>query len=250
MDLDMHCHAKLSKKNPFNLRHFQKMQNCALRNGLQAIALTEHFNTPGFAEIHECLKEHYPYREDYYDAGGLKVFCGLEVDIKEGGHVLLIGKREDVLELQAELITSLLTEGFPSLEWLAKEADKRDMLKICAHPYRKEHNLSGLSEERFKQFDFLELNGKDYKKEEQVRRLAASLRMKVVAGSDTHHWMQVGCVRNRLAQDCTTVSQLKRSLSRGNYETVISPIIGLKLSGARLAKKILKKYLELEPCMK
>ncbi|MFZ7101139.1 MAG: PHP domain-containing protein [Peptococcaceae bacterium] len=241
MDIDLHCHAKLSKKSAFNLKHFLKLQQASIKAGLQAIALTEHFNTRGFTEIYETLENLYHYRDDYYDIGGLKVFCGLEVDVQEGGHVLLIGKRDDVLNLYKELLPFQAKENFPSLKHLLTEAGAREMLKIGAHPFRNKISLSRLSGNLLVNFDSLELNGKDFRMAPAVLQLAASLNLPVTAGSDTHHWLQAGCVRNQLAHDCSTVNQIKDCIKKGLYQTSISPWIGLRLTGAGLAKKLLKE---------
>lgn len=241
MDIDLHCHAKFSKRTTFNIKYFIKLQQAALRNGLQAIALTEHFNTSRFNEIYETLDSHFLYRDDYYDIEGLKVFCGMEVNIREGGHVLLIGKRADVLSLHKELAPFMTKEKYPSLDYLLKEARKREMLKIGAHPFRNSNSVGRLSGDLLKQFDFLELNGKDYKKGNLVFQLANSLNMPVVAGSDAHHWLQVGCVRNHLVEDCTTVSQIRNCVKEGHYKTIISPWISLRLTSAGIVKRILKK---------
>ncbi|MEA4848502.1 MAG: PHP domain-containing protein [Clostridiaceae bacterium] len=241
MDIDLHCHAKLSKKSKFSIKHFTSLQQTAIRNGLQAIALTEHFNTWGFEEVYEALECRYTYRDDYYDVDGLMVFCGMEVDVREGGHILVIGKRDDVLNLQKTLLPFMTKDKYPPMDYLLEEAEKREMLKIGAHPYRDDHSLGRLDVNLLKRLDFLELNGKDFKKGDSVIKLADSVDLSVVAGSDTHHWLQVGCVKNRLAEYCYTVSQLKRCLKEGRYYTVISPWIGLRLTSAGIVKKMLKK---------
>lgn len=242
MVIDLHCHAKLSKKAPFSINHFHKLQQAALRTGLQAIALTEHFNTRGFDQVYETLINLYPYRDDFFDVRGLKVFCGMEVDVREGGHILLIGKREEVLSLQKELSLFLDKGTFPPLDFLLQEAGRREMLKIGAHPFRNNHSLGRLNADLLKQLDCLELNGKDFKKEDAVIRMAVSLHLPVAAGSDAHHWLQVGCVRNQLDKDCTRVSQIRDCLKEGRSKTVIAAGIGLKLTGARVVKKILKRF--------
>lgn len=241
MDIDLHCHGKLSKKSKFSIKHFTNLQQAAMRNGLQAIALTEHFNTWGFDEIYETLERRYTYKDDYYDVDGLKVFCGMEVDVREEGHILLVGKRDNVLSLQKALLPFVTKDKYPPMDYLLEEAGKREMLKIGAHPYRNEHSLGRLDANLLKRLDFLELNGKDFKKGNSVLRLADSVGLPVVAGSDTHHWLQVGCVKNRLAKDCYTVSQLRCCLKEGHYHTVISPWIGLRLTSAGIVKKMLKK---------
>ena len=59
----------------------------AKKEGLNAITLTEHFNTLHFFDIYSYLDKTYPYVEDYYDINGFRLFPGMEVDVKEGGHI-------------------------------------------------------------------------------------------------------------------------------------------------------------------
>ncbi|KPU42383.1 phosphatase YcdX [Oxobacter pfennigii] len=240
MDIDLHCHAKLSKKSQFSRSNFNNLIRAALRSGFHAIAVTEHFNTSGFEKIYE-LMDSYPYIDDHYIIDGLKVFCGMEVDIKEGGHVAIIGKRDDVSSLHNVLSPNLNKENYPSIDYLIKEAKKRNMIMIGAHSYRNNKSLSNLPDDILKQLDFLELNGKDYKKSHMVMRLAQSLNMKVTAGSDTHYWLQMGCIRNRLNAEANTIEELRKALSKSNT-IIISPVIGLKVKAAAAVKKIMKQF--------
>ncbi len=54
----------------------------------------------------------------------------------------------------------------------------------------------------------------------------------MVAGSDTHQWLQVGCVCNLLDQDCNTIGELKACLQSGRCTTESAPMIGLQLKSA------------------
>ena len=66
-------------------------------------ALTEHFNTHRFLDVYDTLDKEFPYVDDYYDVNGVKVFPGMEVDIKETGHIFMIGSREDIRGLRSKL---------------------------------------------------------------------------------------------------------------------------------------------------
>lgn len=103
MNIDLHTHGKLSKKSTFSPEYFAEMMFEAKANGLQAVALTEHFNTSNFFAMYETLDQTYPYNGHYYDVNGLKLFPGMEVDIAETGHILLIGLKENVLAVRALL---------------------------------------------------------------------------------------------------------------------------------------------------
>lgn len=239
MNIDLHCHAKLSPKSRFNLQYFVKIQQAAIDAGLQAIALTEHFNTQDFEEVFETLDRAYPYKYDYYDAPDLQVFCGMEVDVSEGGRILLIGKRKDVREMRRELIPFIDNNSYPSLQDLTEQANRRGMLKIGAHPLCQDHPLGKLPGDLLKLLDALELNGKDFKKSGEIRGLAQTLSMPVAAGSDAHHWLQVGCVYNCLEIECRRVEQLKKCLLQGRFTTTIVSGISFRLAGAKIVKKVL-----------
>ena len=102
MKIDLHTHAKLSKASDFSKVYYEEMIREALDNGLDALALTEHFNTRHFEEVYQ-LDRMFPYNGEYYDADGLKIFPGMEVDIRETGHILLIGRKEYILETRRQL---------------------------------------------------------------------------------------------------------------------------------------------------
>src|SRR5690606_24443053 len=103
MRIDLHTHVKLAKKTVFSHAYFKEMMAEAGKNGLDAVAMTEHFNTWRYEDIYEVLDRHYPYEHGYYLAEGIKVFPGIEVDIQETGHILIIGDRERILALRQRL---------------------------------------------------------------------------------------------------------------------------------------------------
>ena len=85
MIMDFHTHIKVSKRSPFMPSYFQEMIAEAKAAGLQAVALTEHFNTDRFMDVYNYLDEHYPYKHGYYEVDDFRVFPGMEIDVKEVG---------------------------------------------------------------------------------------------------------------------------------------------------------------------
>src|SRR5699024_1373245 len=104
MQIDFHTHANLSKEINISFEDFKKKMNEAKANGLTALAITEHFNAANIIEFYEMLQAEYPYEKDYYKIEGMKIFCGLEVDVKENGHFLIIGSRDDIWTIAHLLI--------------------------------------------------------------------------------------------------------------------------------------------------
>lgn len=76
MNIDLHTHGKLSKKSAFSPAYFAEMMSEAKVNGLQAAALTEHFNTSNFFAMYEALDQMYPYNGHYYEVDGLETVSG------------------------------------------------------------------------------------------------------------------------------------------------------------------------------
>ena len=104
MFIDFHTHGKLAKKLPFSTEYTDWLLKEAHRAGLDAICLTEHFNTLQFDELYGYLMETCKREGDtLVTKEGLRIFAGMETDIQEGGHILSIGAPETILKLNAAL---------------------------------------------------------------------------------------------------------------------------------------------------
>lgn len=240
MYIDFHTHTKLSKKTDFSLAYFHRMIGAARNAGLQATALTEHFNTRNFHEIYDTLDRELPYRDHYYDVGGFKVFCGIEMDIREKGHILLIGERSDIRTIQQKFARNKDKETFPFGKDLFDFADQFNVLKIGAHPTRRSTPLTHLDHSLLNRLEFLDLNGRETRSREQLEVFAQKLGKPIVAGSDSHHPIQFGSVRNKFHEDCRTIDDIRRCVHEGLYSIEVSPIVGLKVSAAKMIKRTIK----------
>ena len=94
MYIDFHTHGKLAKYLPFSTEYTDWLLGEAKRSGLDAICLTEHFNTAQFDELYGYIASKGEQVGDAFAFGGLKVFPGMETDIAEGGHVICVGKMD------------------------------------------------------------------------------------------------------------------------------------------------------------
>ncbi|MDQ0230847.1 PHP domain-containing protein [Metabacillus malikii] len=256
MYIDFHTHVKLSKKADFMPEYFREMIQEAQDNGLTAMAMTEHFNTRMFTDIYDYLDNNYSYVEDFYDIDGFRLFPGIEVDVKEIGHILLIGNRKDILAIYKQLIPHKEEEHFIAFRDLLNLAEQYNVLKIGAHPFRKSTPLYHHDIEQLKRLDAFDLNGKDiYTQGEEAYRtklqpFAEMVGKPIVGGSDTHHFLQYGCVVNRFDVACHTIQQLKSSIQQGQYAIEISPSLPIKVKSAKLVKKYMKQMVELNVHMK
>lgn len=252
MKIDFHSHVKISKKTEFMPEYFHEMMKEAKEAELTALAMTEHFNTRRYTDIYHYLDKHFSYENDYYQIDGLKLFPGIEVDVKEIGHILLIGNRTDILSIRSLLESNTSEDNFLSFDKLLDIAEQYDVLKIGAHAFRESTPLYHLKADQLKRLDALDLNGKDLFSQgknvyrQKLEPFAEKLGLPIVGGSDTHHFLQYGCIYNELKNDCDTVRDLKASILTKQYKIHISEDLDLKVKAATLTKKWMKKVVEKE----
>ncbi|WP_201007345.1 PHP-associated domain-containing protein [Paenibacillus glycanilyticus] len=250
MKIDFHIHVKLSKKTNFEIEHFNSMINEAKAQGLNAITLTEHFNTHRFEDVYGTLDKMYPCNNHYYNVDGFKLFTGMEVDVAEGGHILVSGPKDKLLEVRALLEDHLTADRFIGLARLFELCHPRGLMVIGGHPYRESNHLYHIDKELLKRFDAFDLNGKDLHEigiQENIAKvltLGAELGVPVIAGSDAHQMFQVGCVYNQFEGNFETIAELKEAIRDRAYKRVISPSLDLQVRAANYVKKLLKKKVE------
>ncbi|GGA34004.1 PHP-associated domain-containing protein [Paenibacillus physcomitrellae] len=250
MRIDFHIHVKLSKKTEFSIEHFDSMLNEAAAAGLDAITLTEHFNTHRFEGVYGTLDQLFPCNNHYYDRNGFKIFTGMEVDVAEGGHTLVSGPKDKLLEIR-ELLTPHTSPGqFIGLDQLFELCEPRGMMVIAGHPFRTNAPLEHVDRRLLSRFDALDLNGKDLHEigiQENIAKvltLGSELGVPVIAGSDAHQMFQVGCVYNEFPGDYETIAELKEAIRSGSYKRHISPHLDLQVRAANTVKKLLKAKVE------
>ncbi|OAB47336.1 PHP-associated domain-containing protein [Paenibacillus antarcticus] len=248
MRIDLHTHAKWSKSIDFSYDYFQNMMKEAGKSQLDAIALTEHFNTRRFHEIYDILDQHCNYEGDHYVVEGVKVFPGIEVDVHEKGHILLIGTRENIAAVRSRLDGHTSEGTFIKMDKLMDMSDEHACVSIGAHPFRDLNPLYQTNPEVLKRLDAFDLNGRDLhhyglNMEGKVTSLAELIGLPVVAGSDTHQPLQFGCVYNQFEQSCDTIDQLREAIRLGTHHYHISQHLHLKVGSAEVEQAQYKKSL-------
>lgn len=247
MYIDFHTHGKLAKKLPFSTIYTEWLFNEAKQAGLDAICLTEHFNTLQFDEVYGYIIEHSDREGDsLVFQNGLRIFTGMETDIAEGGHILSIGKPEEILELNQRLEPFKEKGTFLSFGQLRDLFDEYQVIVGAGHPYREGGHIPELSMEDLSRFDFLDLNGKDIainriETERNVKTLGDRLQIPVVSGSDTHQAVQYGCIKTNIFATPTTVHDLYKEMKTDNYEIIVSDNAKFQVETAGLLKKALKE---------
>lgn len=246
MYLDFHTHGKLAKKLPFSQEYTHWLFGEARAAGLDALCLTEHFNTWGFAELYGYIASHADREGDTLVFDGLRIFPGMETDIAEGGHILSVGPMEAILELNRRLEPYKAKGSFLPFAELMDLFDQYLVFVGGAHPFREGGHIPELPADQLIRLDFLDMNGKDLAEDrERTRRLTTglgkALGLPVVSGSDTHQAVQYGCVRTRFAETFNTVEALRGAVNAGGYEICIAEDASRQVATAALLKRALKE---------
>jgi histidinol phosphatase-like PHP family hydrolase len=249
MKIDFHTHVKLTKRTAFDLNFFQEIVLNAKESGLTAIAMTEHFNTSNYTEIFDVLESEYTYEYDYYDVNGFRVFTGMEIDVKEVGHILFIGNKEKLLAVRGLLNPHTSKEAYIEFEKLLDLGETFDLLMIGAHPLRPSTPLTHHERDLLRRLHAFDLNGKDMHEhgidimKTGVEAFASEFNKPIVYGSDSHHPIHIGVVCNTFDKEIRTAAELKKAVLAGGFESTVSPVLHTKIHAAKVVKKKIKESL-------
>ena len=246
MRIDFHTHGKLAKKLPFSKEYTDWLFHEAKTAGLDAVCLTEHFNTQHFDELYSYVAEKGDRQKDAYIFDGLKIFPGMETDIAEGGHVLCIGPMEAIRELNSRLSPYKRKDRFLPFEELIEIFGEYPVKVGAAHPFREGGNIPYLQKELLQRFDFIDLNGKDIAEnrsltERKTYELCKKLNKPCVSGSDTHQAVQYGCIKTCFEKEADSFDELFNEIKSGRYSVVIDEKASFKVRTATLLKRALKE---------
>lgn len=246
MYVDFHTHGKLAKYLPFSTDYTNWLLGEAKSSGLDAICLTEHFNTQQFDVLYNYIKKTGTPVGDCFMFGELKVFPGMETDIAEGGHVLTVGPMDAILELNRRLEPYKKKGSFLPAKQLFEMFSEYPVLVGAGHPFREGGYIPQLPPSLLRYFDFIDMNGKDialdpHRTKAMTCEFGRMLSKPVVAGSDTHQAVQYGCIRTKFEKEFDTISVLKQEMYAGRYSININPEAAFKVNTATLLKRALKE---------
>ena len=251
MYIDFHTHGKLAKRLPFSTAYTDWLFGEAKGAGLDALCLTEHFNTLQFDQVYGYLLDKYDREGDtLVTEQGLRIFAGMETDIAEGGHILSIGTPEEILELNRRLEPHKEKGSFLPFAQLLALFREYPVLVGAGHPFRGMEegtgNIARLPASLLTGFDFVDLNGKDLAEDaektiERTKEFGRKLGKPVVTGSDTHQAFQYGCVHTDFSADFCTFSRLKEEMDAGAYTIHIEATLPFQVRTASVLKKALKQ---------
>jgi len=246
MKIDFHTHSKLGKKLPFSTKYTEWHLRQAKLAGLDAICITEHYNGTEMEATFDYVKTKMQCAGDAFIADdGLTVFMGLEIDALEGGHFLTIGSMCDIKDIYQKLQPFLQKKEHPTFSQLVDIVKSLPVLFGVSHPFRDSNNIRHLQANELRKLNFLELNGKDTaldaENEYKIRTLAAKIDLPVLAGSDTHHAYQFGCICNRFNNALTAIDELRHAISSNAYTIEHGENTTVQVQTAKLIKSALKE---------
>ena len=247
MRIDFHTHGKLAKQLPFSTVYTDWLFAQAKSAGLDAICLTEHFNTLQFDELYRYIASVSRRAGDCLELeNGLRIFPGMETDVAECGHILSVGPLEAILELNRRLAPYKAKGSFLPFAQLMDLFDQYPVTVGCGHPFRAPGHVPEQPVEQLKRLSFLDLNGKDIaldraRTERLTYALAEKLELPVISGSDTHQAVQYGCVTTVFEREVDTVPALYGEMTAGRYAIDLSDTAAFQVRTACLLKRSLKE---------
>ena len=247
MKIDFHTHGRLAKRLPFSEIYTEWLFEQARAAGLDALCLTEHFNTVQFGEIYRYLFSVGRMEGDSIVLeNGLRIFPGMETDIAEGGHILTIGCAQEILELNQRLEPYKEKGSFLPFEELMELFSDYQVLVGGAHPYRAGGHIPELPQESIRQLDFFDMNGKDValdreRTETLTKALGEKYQIPIIAGSDTHQAVQYGCIHTDFDTEIETIEELHRQMQLGHYRITVSERAPFQVKTASVLKRALKE---------
>ena len=250
MVIDFHVHGKITKTAAFNEENLLQCINEGKSEGIEGFALTEHCHANNFFEAYNFLETNYKYVNNYYDVNGFKVFIGAEITTREINSnqkidILIIGERSYILELRNKVMNNSSEQEFIELEKLFSLCNTNEVLVILAHPYRRSNEFPNLSLMVLDRIDALELNATDLHKhgidemKNKVIELSKKLNKKIIGGSDSHHFIQFGSIKNKFNQDCQNIKELKAQIRIDDYNVEISPNLSIRVKSQKIIKKLI-----------
>lgn len=238
--IDTHSHPKISKHFEFSPASVDNMVRQARRVGLDALALTEHFHATRYWDIHDYLETTFPCEHGLFRTEGIALIPGAEVNIREGAHVIVLGEVAELRRLDRAFPVHLSERYEPTLREFLDVSDDFDIVRIGAHMFRRKKELGKFSAVDLRRLHALEINGKDFGTEIMLLAQARALGLPIVAGSDAHHWLQVG-VRHTLAHtDELTLQAIAKTVKEGLTGFGIGSYTPLRVKAAKSLKNITK----------
>lgn len=197
MKIDLHCHSSFSKHDFWGSEAYgtpEQIVKKAMAEGFGGIAITDHDSVRGALEGLKYARK----------IRGFVLVPGTEIS-SSGGHMLALGIKEDV---PPRLGVAETIERIHDLGGIA----------VAAHPYSGWPRKSSLGDQVMtNSFDAIEVlnGGLRVSANRRAYRAALELGTPCVAGSDSHHWKDIGLIYNIM--ECgSSVDSVLDAIRKGN----------------------------------
>ena len=254
MNIDFHFHTCISKSVPFHKENFLQAIHSARCAHLDALMMTDHFDNHDYQDILITLQENYPASsEHFFDIEGVHLYPGMEVETREGSHILLNGTLSAVQTFYQRIKPHTTEANYLAAADILALAHDFDLLCIYAHPFRPKREISNIPTHLISAFDALDINGKDLwrfgtQHLHTVTDFATQHHLPAVGGSDAHHYLQVGVISNKLSAPCISIADIKQCIRANKYSVYLHPDLSQHVESAQSAKKAWKRqYLQQNP---
>ena len=238
--IDTHSHPNISKHYAFDPQALVRMVARGQRVGLDALAVTEHLHARTYWRVYDHIERTYPRVGGLYRAGDLSLITGGEVNIREGAHVIVLGDLDEIRRLD-RAFPDRLSRGYePALREFLDVTDDFDLLRIGAHMFRRSKELGKFPASDLRRLHALEVNGKDYGLETMLLAQARALDLPIVAGSDAHHWLQIGVRHTLIHVEELTIHSIMKGVKEGLTGFGVAPYTPLRVRAAKSLKTITK----------
>lgn len=238
--IDTHSHPKISKHFEFSPVAVDRMIRQGRRVGLDALCLTEHFHATRYWDVSDYLEATFPCEQGVFRAPGLTLVAGAEVNIREGAHVIVLGEVPELRRLDRAFATRLSERYEPTLREFLDVTDDFDVVRIGAHMFRRQKELGKFAAVDLRRLHALEVNGKDFGTELMLLAQARALGLPIVAGSDAHHWLQIGVRHTLVHTDELTFHAIAKVVKEGLTGFAGAPYTPLRVKAAKSLKNVTK----------
>ena len=238
--IDTHTHPKISKHFGFDPGSISRTVRMARTIGLDAVALTEHFHARGYWNIYDHLADTYSCERGVFHDRGIGLLTGAEVNIRERAHVIVLAELAELRRLDAAFPDKLSHGYEPTLREFLDVTDDFDIARIGAHMFRRTKELGKFPATDLRRLHALEINGKDFGTELMLIVQARALGLPIVAGSDAHHWLQLGVRHTLIHTDDVAMHAVIKAIKEGLTGFSTSPYTPLRVKAAKSLKNITK----------
>jgi len=182
--IDPHVHLNISPNikttEEYALFKDREIKKVCKARGIDGVVYTDHMHHPYFWKTQKLIP---------YNKSDLVRISGAEITTNKKKDVLVFGSLGELRKLDESFHEKLSSGFFPKLENLYEKVRELDLPIASAHHFRK---VKDFSDREYDRFDALELDIRNTRNVEKIRKTASDHGLSIIAGSDAHTPYSVG----------------------------------------------------------